>query len=74
MLPAYSRPNNWFEWAEIFCGHSEVAEGGFRLKIKTGKVNFLPSITIHLKRHVDSQLYNIENASSDKSFPFHVSS
>ena len=24
-LIAYSRPNGWTEWAEIFCGHSWVA-------------------------------------------------
>ena len=29
---AYNRPNGWTEWAEIFCGHSRVAEGCLRLK------------------------------------------
>ena len=24
---AYSRPNSWTDWAEIFCGHSWVAGG-----------------------------------------------
>ena len=28
----YSRPNGWTDWAEIFCGHSEVAGGCHRLK------------------------------------------
>ena len=26
---AYSRPNSWTEWADIFCGHSWVAGGVF---------------------------------------------
>ena len=30
---AYSRPNGWTEWAETFCGHSEVMGGCFRQKI-----------------------------------------
>ena len=25
---AYSRPHDWTEWADIFCGHSWVAAGG----------------------------------------------
>ena len=29
---AYSRPNCWTDWAEIFCGHSWVARGCYRLK------------------------------------------
>ena len=29
---AYSRPNGWTEWAEIFCGHAWVAGGCYRLK------------------------------------------
>ena len=28
---SYSRPNGWTEWADIFCGHSGMAEGCFRL-------------------------------------------
>ena len=28
----YSRPNGWTEWAKIFCGHSWVAGGCYRLK------------------------------------------
>ena len=30
---AYSRPNGWTEWADIFCRHSWVAGGCFGLKI-----------------------------------------
>ena len=30
---AYSRPNGWTDWAEIFCGHSWVAGGCYRHKI-----------------------------------------
>jgi len=29
---AYSRPNDWTDWAEIFCGHSCMAGGFNRLK------------------------------------------
>ena len=29
---AYSRPNGWPEWNDIFCGHSCVAGGSLRLK------------------------------------------
>ena len=29
---AYSRPNGWTEWADIFCGHSWLASGFFRPK------------------------------------------
>ena len=29
---AYSRPNGWTDWAELFCGHSWVARGFHRLK------------------------------------------
>ena len=29
---AYSRPNGWTDWAEIFCEHSLVAEACHRLK------------------------------------------
>ena len=28
----YSRPNDWTDWAESFCGHSGVAAGCYRLK------------------------------------------
>ena len=28
----YSRPNGWTDWAEIFCKHSWVAGGCYRLK------------------------------------------
>ena len=28
----YSRPNGWTDWAEIFCGHSWLAGGCYRLK------------------------------------------
>ena len=28
---AYRRPNGWTDWAEIFCGHSWVAAGCYRL-------------------------------------------
>ena len=27
-----SRPNSWTEWADIFCGHSGVLGGCFRVK------------------------------------------
>ena len=32
MLRIYSRPNGWTDWAYIFCGHSWVAGGCYRLK------------------------------------------
>ena len=32
-------PNSWTEWADIFCGHSWVAGGCYRLK-KTKKMFF----------------------------------
>ena len=35
----YSRPNGWTDWADIFCGHSGVAEGWHRLK-KNSKIFF----------------------------------
>ena len=33
---AYSRPNGWTKWADIFCGHSRVAggRGGGCLRLK----------------------------------------
>ena len=40
MYVAYSWPNGRTEWAEIFCGHSLVTGGCFRLK----KIdNFFPT-------------------------------
>ena len=47
---AYSRTNGWTDWAEIFCGHSRVAEGCLRLKkifFSTGNVWSLASIYIN---------------------------
>jgi len=40
---AYSRPNGWTEWAEIFCGHSWVCVECFSLKklILFSKVFFI---------------------------------
>ena len=35
----YSRPNGWTDWAEIFCGHSWVAWGWYRLKIQKKKIS-----------------------------------
>ncbi len=37
----YSRPNGWTDWVEIFCEHSAVAGGCFRLK-KINSYNFFP--------------------------------
>ena len=31
MYVAYSRQNDWTDWAEIFCGHSWMAEGCYKL-------------------------------------------
>ena len=46
---AYSRPNSWTEWTEIFCGHSWVAGGVigkkigcFSLKVYFFKIFFFP--------------------------------
>ena len=35
MYVVYSRPNSWTDWAEIFCGHSGVAEGVIGKKNRT---------------------------------------
>ena len=41
---AYSRPNGWTDWAKLFCGHSLVVRGCYKLKkfkIKKIKIFFL---------------------------------
>ena len=43
---AYSWPNGWIDWAEIFCGHSWVAGGCYRLKKNSICLNYL--ILIHV--------------------------
>ena len=56
---AYSRPNGWTEWADIFCRHSWVAGGCFGLKIIGFFQNFnLFSIFLFLFFYGQRQAFN----------------
>ena len=48
MYVAFSRPNGWTDWAEIFCEHSWVAGGGGCFKLKKFDIFF--KFFIHRQR------------------------
>ena len=63
----YSRLNGWTDWAEIFCGHSWVAGGCYRLK--NNSKFFFQIIFLFSKKKI-FKTFKKKNFSTGKAGPF----